>query len=719
VSDENNVQVTFGADTGKAEGGINTIKSRLGDLSEVATKAFEANQIIEFGERLEELGHKVIEFAEKYAQMGEDVSRATKILGMSSDEFQKFAFAVKMTGGSADTAVQSMTRFEKNIGDAARGAGEAAPYFKNIGISLADLKNSSPDQIMMKVADAFHNSADGVEKTNIALAIGGRGFAQMIPVLDQGSQGLEHFNELLKETGDELTGRQVEAFEQSDEKLKLMSSAFEGVGITMFDAFRPAIDSVVDGVTSLIEGFNDSLKPGGDLREVLQGIILVLDLCIHSIDLIIQSIRTFVDVTLYGIELIDIAWDTLGRVMDDVLSGKWSKIDADYNAGLKRLEESTEKSMDRIKKHWQGFNERGKNMGEGLANFGGEGEGEGNGGKPKPKLKPPQDPNALKEAAQEAIKIKQQEIEMKRKLDDLDLANQKNALDAGVKMGLITEEQKFAMLQDFANKEYQIDLQALNEEMQVNGLKKSQYQKLLNDKLILEKKHQNDIAAIQRQAQIAEMQRYQQVFHTIDSSFKSMIQGVLQGTQTWNQALTNMFSNILVSFAGMLEEMAMKWLENQIMMAIFGQTEAMSIIAGHAAEGAAAAYASTAAIPIVGPAMAPGAAALAYANIQAFQGLASYDVGTNFVEKDQVAKIHEGERVMTKGENQIFTNVMRQAQDPTNKPSASEGDIHLHVHAIDAAGVKKFFMNNKHVVAGAVRSAARNGDSSFNHLMKA
>ena len=166
---DDNVQVKFGADTGQAERGVDTIRDRLGTLSDVATKAFEANQIIEFGEKLMELGEKVIQFAEHYAEMGEQVNRATQILGLSAAQLQDFQFAVQMTGGDAEGAVASLAKLEKNIGDAARGAGQAAPFFKAVGVSMADLKSGNIDQIVGKIADSFKGSADGIEKTTTAL----------------------------------------------------------------------------------------------------------------------------------------------------------------------------------------------------------------------------------------------------------------------------------------------------------------------------------------------------------------------------------------------------------------------------------------------------------------------------------------------------------------------------------------------------------------------
>jgi hypothetical protein len=62
-------------------------------------------------------------------------------------------------------------------------------------------------------------------------------------------------------------------------------------------------------------------------------------------------------------------------------------------------------------------------------------------------------------------------------------------------------------------------------------------------------------------------------------------------------------------------------------------------------------YASVAQIPYVGWILAPAAAGAAYAAVAAYEGLASLDVGTNYVAKGGLAQIHEGEAVVPKQYN--------------------------------------------------------------------
>lgn len=80
----------------------------------------------------------------------------------------------------------------------------------------------------------------------------------------------------------------------------------------------------------------------------------------------------------------------------------------------------------------------------------------------------------------------------------------------------------------------------------------------------------------------------------------------------------------------------------------------------YAGVAAAAAFASTCAIPVVGPELAPEAATAAAAATLAYGALAAFDLG-GVVPKTQVAMVHGGERVLTPSQNSTFENLIKQS----------------------------------------------------------
>jgi hypothetical protein len=94
-------------------------------------------------------------------------------------------------------------------------------------------------------------------------------------------------------------------------------------------------------------------------------------------------------------------------------------------------------------------------------------------------------------------------------------------------------------------------------------------------------------------------------------------------------------------------------------------------IQADAAKAAAGAYSAVASIPYVGPILAPVAATVAYGAVAAYGTMASLDTGTNYVPRNMVAQIHEGERIVPKKFNP-------DANGGRGKGSGA-GDMHVHM----------------------------------------
>jgi hypothetical protein len=96
----------------------------------------------------------------------------------------------------------------------------------------------------------------------------------------------------------------------------------------------------------------------------------------------------------------------------------------------------------------------------------------------------------------------------------------------------------------------------------------------------------------------------------------------------------------------------------------------MTEIATSAAVAGAAAFASTAAIPIFGPALAPEAAAVAYAGTIAYESLVPHLDTGGFVPEDMLAMVHKNEFVVPAAQT-------AEAMLGLGKNNGS-GEVHLH-----------------------------------------
>jgi hypothetical protein len=95
---------------------------------------------------------------------------------------------------------------------------------------------------------------------------------------------------------------------------------------------------------------------------------------------------------------------------------------------------------------------------------------------------------------------------------------------------------------------------------------------------------------------------------------------------------------------------------------------------------------------------------------------ASYATGTPYVPETGLNMNHAGERIFSSVDNSAITKAVTEGNGGKMPvQSTSMGDVHLHVHAIDAKGVSQFLDKYKHNIRSAVNdSYAENSGGGMN-----
>ena len=136
---------------------------------------------------------------------------------------------------------------------------------------------------------------------------------------------------------------------------------------------------------------------------------------------------------------------------------------------------------------------------------------------------------------------------------------------------------------------------------------------------------------------------------------------------------------------------------------------AVAEVERQAAVAAAGAFAATAAIPIIGPELAPGAGAAALAAVQAMAPMASFAVGAWELPHDMIAQVHAGEMIIPAGPAAAIRAGGNGSG--TVATGGGGGDVHLHVHAVDAGSVTALFRSQGADLARIVSQQLSNNPS--------
>jgi hypothetical protein len=318
-----------------------------------------------------------------------------------------------------------------------------------------------------------------------------------------------------------------------------------------------------------------------------------------------------------------------------------------------------------------------------------------------------------KQTAAQTAAIERSDISTDIAISKIQLDAKRSTLEQEVSANQISAAQKLAAMRQLAAESFSLDLQMLESEISTLQAGTAEYERVYNQIRELKAKLTADLMGYDSQyaRDLAKQLKQQDSLwkssimeiESAEGSFvsnvlgrrKSMGQSLEQlGAQLVEKEIANdlkaMTTRILLQKEGDVQEQALKQggylyhagIELQKLLAttksVQGQTGAItagqtaqnsslissaaagkavqaasgpSQVMADAAEAFAGAYAATAAIPYIGPELAPAAAAEAYAAVASMAGAASLDVGTNYVPQDMPAFLHEGERVTPKAYN--------------------------------------------------------------------
>jgi hypothetical protein len=293
------------------------------------------------------------------------------------------------------------------------------------------------------------------------------------------------------------------------------------------------------------------------------------------------------------------------------------------------------------------------------------------------------------------------------------LANQTAALNQKVATTRMSAQQELAARVQLQQQTATMEVQALTQEQQREGISTADWQKLQNKKLDAARQNATKIQELENQSLAKQRAQWEGFFGSMTGGFSKSITGLIHGTMTWGQAFQNVLSSALDGLINFFVQWgiqeAIKWAASLVMQKTTGVSEAT----GAAAVYAVNAMASAAAIPVYGWAMAPGVGAEAYSSGLAMAAMASAAGGWDQVPSDQVAQIHKNEMVMSAPLATGIRDMVANQGSGGGGGNSGGGNV-IHVHAMDAKSVKQFLgkSSNRSALAGALGGMARNGRRS-------
>ena len=229
----------------------------------------------------------------------DELGKLSDRVGVSTEDLSGLGFAAEQSGTNLEVLGKSFRDLNRSLAESEHrtNKGSIALGRLNVQTKNADGGLRSSADILRDVSDRFAVLENGAQKTAFAIDIFGKSGEQLIPLLNEGSDGIKELTDKAAELGlviKDDTARQAALF---NDNLAVLGKTFRGIANQVASQVLPIL---VQWSNRAIDGANDAGTFAGSLNtistavKVLVGLIDVTVATFQVFGLAIGAVAAFV-----------------------------------------------------------------------------------------------------------------------------------------------------------------------------------------------------------------------------------------------------------------------------------------------------------------------------------------------------------------------------------------------------------------------------------------
>jgi len=169
-------------------------------------------KVVKFGQNIQAIGRRLFTLgaavggimavaAKGFASWGDSLSKMSGRTGVAVTALSELAYAAQQSGTDVATLESSLRIMQKNLAAAFDGNAAAIRTLENLGVSVAKLKNLSPDEQFTALGEAISRIQDPTLRTAMAMRVFGKSGSQLLPMFADGASGINLLRKRCRELG--------------------------------------------------------------------------------------------------------------------------------------------------------------------------------------------------------------------------------------------------------------------------------------------------------------------------------------------------------------------------------------------------------------------------------------------------------------------------------------------------------------------------------------
>lgn len=196
------------------------------------------------------------------SKLGDSIDKGSQKMNMSAKQYQKWAYAMKLSGSSIEELREGYNQMSGQISQAVNGTKESQKAFQRLGVNLKDTKGNlrSTGDIFEDVVVSLQNMDNATERTALAYKLFGESVSKLNPLLNNNANFLREVVRTQNALGSQMSDNLVAESAKFQDAIATLGQAWQGFKNVIGETFIPIIQKVVVWITVAIAKITTLLR---------------------------------------------------------------------------------------------------------------------------------------------------------------------------------------------------------------------------------------------------------------------------------------------------------------------------------------------------------------------------------------------------------------------------------------------------------------------------
>ena len=193
---------------------------------------------------------------------------AASKLGTSVNGIAQLQMAADMTGASFESLQSAIGKMEQNL-----ATGKANDALGHLKLDAAEIRAMAPEKQFYEIAAALHEVGDQDAKMALGRKIFGKGFMEILPLINAGAEKLKEWNGLMERMGGTITPQMVAHIHEFHEETKLVGEVINRFTAVLAGEMAPLLTGFAAEMEHLVISWGGMQQVARDVAGAVEEVM--------------------------------------------------------------------------------------------------------------------------------------------------------------------------------------------------------------------------------------------------------------------------------------------------------------------------------------------------------------------------------------------------------------------------------------------------------------